>query len=163
MTNRIKRGNLNVAESLINFIENEALPGTNISADRFWDKLEKILDKFFPENIRLLEVRAKMKSQIDDFYKANSGRDIPHDEYINFLKQIDYIVPEGENFKIETENVDPELALKAGPQLVVPVTNARYALNAANARWGSLYDALYGTDAISDEGNAKKKLIHIIQ
>ena len=144
MTNRIKRGNLNVAEILINFIENEALPGTNISADRFWDKLEKILDKFVPENKRLLEVRAKIKSQIDDFYKEKSGRDIPHDEYINFLKKINYIVPQGENFKIETENVDPELALKAGPQLVVPVTNARYALNAANARWGSLYDALYG-------------------
>ena len=85
MTNRIKRGNLNVAETLVNFIENEALPGTNISADRFWDKLEKILNKFVPENKRLLEVRAKMKSQIDDFYKSNSGRDVPHDEYINFL------------------------------------------------------------------------------
>ena len=158
MTNRIKRGNLNVAEILINFIENEALPGTNISADRFWDKLEKILDKFVPENKRLLEVRAKIKSQIDDFYKEKSGRDIPHDEYINFLKKINYIVPQGENFKIETENVDPELALKAGPQLVVPVTNARYALNAANARWGSLYDALYGSNAISEEGNAQKSI-----
>ena len=158
MTNRIKRGNLNVAEILINFIENEALPGTNISADRFWDKLEKILDKFVPENNRLLQVRAEIKSQINDFYKENSGRDIPHDEYINFLKKINYIVPQGENFKIETENVDPELALKAGPQLVVPVTNARYALNAANARWGSLYDALYGTDAISEEGNAQKSV-----
>ena len=158
MTNRIKRGNLNVAEILINFIENEALPGTNISADRFWDKLEKILDKFVPENNRLLQVRAEIKSQINDFYKENSGRDVPHDEYINFLKKINYIVPQGENFKIETENVDPELALKAGPQLVVPVTNARYALNAANARWGSLYDALYGTDAISEEGNAQKSV-----
>ena len=158
MTNRIKRGNLNVAEILINFIENEALPGTNISADRFWDKLEKILNKFVPENKRLLEVRAKIKSQIDDFYRENSGRDIPHDEYINFLKKINYIVPQGENFKIETENVDPELALKAGPQLVVPVTNARYALNAANARWGSLYDALYGSNAISEEGNAQKSI-----
>ena len=93
MTNRIKRGNLNVAETLVNFIEKEALPGTNISADRFWDKLEKILNKFVPENKRLLEVRAKMKSQIDDFYKSNSGRDVPHDEYINFLKKINYIVP----------------------------------------------------------------------
>ena len=158
MTNRIKRGNLNVAEILVNFIEKEALPGTNITADRFWDKLEKTLDKFVPENKRLLEVRAKMKSQIDDFYKEKSGRDIPHDEYINFLKKINYIVPQGENFKIETENVDPELALKAGPQLVVPVTNARYALNAANARWGSLYDALYGSNAISKEGNAQKSI-----
>jgi malate synthase len=156
MTNRLKRGNLQVSEILVDFIEKEALPGTNISADKFWSKLELILDKFVPENKRLLEVRAKMKSQIDDFYKTNSGRNIPHDEYVSFLKDINYIVPEGDSFKIETENVDPELALKAGPQLVVPVTNARYALNAANARWGSLYDALYGTDAISEDGNAKK-------
>ncbi len=156
MTNRLKRGDLQVSEILVDFIEKEALPGTNISADKFWSKLELILDKFVPENKRLLEVRAKMKGQIDDFYKTNSGRNIPHDEYVSFLKDINYIVPEGDSFKIETENVDPELALKAGPQLVVPVTNARYALNAANARWGSLYDALYGTDAISEDGNAKK-------
>ena len=156
MTNRLKRGDLQVSEILVDFIEKEALPDTNISADKFWSKLELILDKFVPENKRLLEVRAKMKGQIDDFYKTNSGRNIPHDEYVSFLKDINYIVPEGDSFKIETENVDPELALKAGPQLVVPVTNARYALNAANARWGSLYDALYGTDAISEDGNAKK-------
>src|SRR6056300_276338 len=156
MTNRLKRGNLQVSEILVDFIEKEALPDTNISADQFWSKLELILDKFVPENKRLLEVRAKMKSQIDDFYKTNSGRNIPHDEYINFLKEINYIVPQGDDFKIETQNVDPELALKAGPQLVVPVTNARYALNAANARWGSLYDALYGTDAISEDGDTKK-------
>ena len=156
MTNRLKRGNLQVSEILVDFIEKEALPDTNIGADQFWSKLELILDKFVPENKRLLEVRAKMKSQIDDFYKTNSGRNIPHDEYVSFLRDINYIVPEGDSFKIETENVDPELAIKAGPQLVVPVTNARYALNAANARWGSLYDALYGTDAISENGNAKK-------
>ena len=156
MTNRLKRGNLQVSEILVDFIEKEALPDTNISADQFWSKLELILDKFVPENKRLLEVRAKMKSQIDDFYKTNSGRNIPHDEYVSFLRDINYIVPEGDSFKIETENVDPELAIKAGPQLVVPVTNARYALNAANARWGSLYDALYGTDAISEDGDAKK-------
>tara|TARA_B100001093_G_scaffold24139_1_gene21330 strand:- start:808 stop:2973 length:2166 start_codon:yes stop_codon:yes gene_type:complete len=158
MTNRLKRGNLQVSEILVDFIEKEALPDTNISADKFWSKLELILDKFVPENNRLLEVRAKMKSQIDDFYKTNSVRNIPHDEYVSFLKGINYIVPEGDSFKIETKNVDPELALKAGPQLVVPVTNARYALNAANARWGSLYDALYGTDAISEDGNAKKSV-----
>ncbi|MDA9914839.1 malate synthase G [Alphaproteobacteria bacterium] len=156
MTNRLKRGNLQVSEILVDFIEKEALPDTNISADQFWSKLELILDKFVPENKRLLEVRAKMKSQIDDFYKTNSGRNIPHDEYVSFLRDINYIVPEGDSFKIETENVDPELAIKAGPQLVVPVTNSRYALNAANARWGSLYDALYGTDAISEDGDAKK-------
>ena len=156
MTNRLKRGNLQVSEILVDFIEKDALPDTNISADTFWSNLELILDKFVPENKKLLEIRAKMKSQIDDFYKVNSGRDIPHDEYVNFLKDINYIVPQGDDFKVETENVDPELALKAGPQLVVPVTNARYALNAANARWGSLYDALYGTDAISEDDNAEK-------
>ena len=156
MANRLKRGNLQVSEILVDFIEKEALPDTNISVDTFWRNLELILDKFVPENKKLLEIRAKMKTQIDDFYKVNSGRDIPHDEYVNFLKDINYIVPQGDDFKIETENVDPELALKAGPQLVVPVTNARYALNAANARWGSLYDALYGTDAISEDDNAGK-------
>ena len=156
MANRLKRGNLQVSEILVDFIEKDALPDTNISADTFWSNLELILDKFVPENKKLLEIRAKMKSQIDDFYKVNSGRDIPHDEYVNFLKDINYIVPQGDDFKVETENVDPELALKAGPQLVVPVTNARYALNAANARWGSLYDALYGTDAISEDDNAEK-------
>ncbi|MDC3089221.1 malate synthase G, partial [Alphaproteobacteria bacterium] len=96
------------------------------------------------------------KNQIDSFYLENTGKTINQDQYINFLRKINYIVPVGNNFTIETQNVDPELALKAGPQLVVPVTNARYALNAANARWGSLYDALYGTDAISEEGNAQK-------
>ena len=97
-----------------------------------------------------------MKNNIDEFYKKNSGKIINQDEYISFLKKINYIVPVGSDFKIETQNVDPELAVKAGPQLVVPVTNARYALNAANARWGSLYDALYGTDAISEKDNATK-------
>ena len=97
-----------------------------------------------------------MKNKIDSFYLENTGKTINQDQYINFLRKINYIVPVGNNFTIETQNVDPELALKAGPQLVVPVTNARYALNAANARWGSLYDALYGTDAISEEGNAQK-------
>jgi len=156
MTIRLKRGTLQVSEILADFIEKEALPGTNISSEIFWDGLQDILDKFVPENNKLLQIRNLMKRQIDDFYKKNSGKEVSHDEYINFLKEINYIVPQGDDFKIETHNVDPELALKAGPQLVVPVTNARYALNAANARWGSLYDALYGTDAISEEGNAQK-------
>ena len=156
MTIRLKRGTLQVSEILADFIEKEALPGTNISSEIFWDGLQDILDKFVPENNKLLQIRNEMKRQIDGFYKKNSGKEVSHDEYINFLKEINYIVPQGDDFKIETHNVDPELALKAGPQLVVPVTNARYALNAANARWGSLYDALYGTDAISEEGNAQK-------
>ena len=143
MTIRLKRGTLQVSEILANFIEKEALPGTNISSEIFWDGLQDILDKFVPENNKLLQIRNEMKRQIDGFYKKNSGKEVSHDEYINFLKEINYIVPQGDDFKIETQNVDSELALKAGPQLVVPVTNARYALNAANARWGSLYDALY--------------------
>ena len=156
MTKRLNRSNLQISETLVNFIENEALPNTNVSAERFWNKLELILNQFVPLNQKLLETRSKMKNQIDSFYLENTGKTINQDQYINFLRKINYIVPVGNNFTIETQNVDPELALKAGPQLVVPVTNARYALNAANARWGSLYDALYGTDAISEEGNAQK-------
>ena len=156
MTKRLNRSNLQISETLVNFIENEALPNTNVSAERFWNKLELILNQFVPLNQKLLETRSIMKNQIDSFYLENTGKTINQDQYINFLRKINYIVPVGNNFTIETSNVDPELALKAGPQLVVPVTNARYALNAANARWGSLYDALYGTDAISEEGNAQK-------
>ena len=156
MTKRLNRSNLQISETLVNFIENEALPNTNVSAERFWNKLELILNQFTPLNQNLLKTRSEMKNQIDSFYLENTGKTINQDQYINFLRKINYIVPVGNNFTIETQNVDPELALKAGPQLVVPVTNARYALNAANARWGSLYDALYGTDAISEEGNAQK-------
>ena len=156
MAKRLNRSNLQVSETLVNFIENDALPNTNVSAERFWNKLELILDHFAPLNKKLLETRSEIKKQIDSFYKDNSGKTIDQNLYINFLKKINYIVPVGNDFTIETQNVDPELAQKAGPQLVVPVTNARYALNAANARWGSLYDALYGTDAISEDGNAKK-------
>ena len=156
MTKRLNRSNLRISETLVNFIENEALPNTNVSAERFWNKLELILNQFVPLNQKLLETRSIMKNQIDSFYLENTGKTINQDQYINFLRKINYIVPVGNNFTIETQNVDPELALNAGPQLVVPVTNARYALNAANARWGSLYDALYGTDAISEEGNAQK-------
>lgn len=156
MTIRLKRGNLQVSEILANFIENEALTDTNISPEMFWEKLESILNQFVPRNKELLQIRSEMKNKIDRFYLENSSKAIDHEEYTNFLKKIEYIVPEGENFQINTKNVDDELAHKAGPQLVVPVTNARYALNAANARWGSLYDALYGTDAISESGNAER-------
>ena len=156
MTKRLNRSNLQISETLVNFIENEALPNTNVSAERFWNRLELILNQFVPLNQKLLETRSIMKNQIDSFYLENTSKTINQDQYINFLRKINYIVPVGNNFTIETQNVDPELALNAGPQLVVPVTNARYALNAANARWGSLYDALYGTDAISEEGNAQK-------
>ena len=156
MTKRLNRNNLQVSENLVYFIENDALPNTNVSSEIFWKKFELILNHFAPINKKLLETRSIMKQEIDSFYHENSGKTINQEQYVSFLKKINYIVPVGNNFTIETQNVDPELALKAGPQLVVPVTNARYALNAANARWGSLYDALYGTDAISEEENAKK-------
>ena len=156
MSKRLNRSNLQVSEVLVHFIENEALAKTDINAEIFWNKFEKILDKFAPQNKDLLKTRDIMKSSIDQFYKENTGKKINPDDYINFLKKINYIVPVGNDFKVNTQNVDPELSIKAGPQLVVPVTNARYALNAANARWGSLYDALYGTDAVSEENNAEK-------
>ena len=156
MSKRLSRGNLQVSEVLVHFIENEALPETGINKQEFWESFEKILNEFAPKNKTLLETRVEFKNKIDDFYKVNLGKKVDIEDYIKFLKQINYIVPTGEDFKINTQNVDPELSNQAGPQLVVPVTNARYALNAANARWGSLYDALYGTDAISDDNGAKK-------
>ena len=156
MSNRLNRSNLQVSEVLVKFIENEALPNTGVNSDVFWSKLEAILDKFVPQNKLLLQKRTSFKNKIDNFYKTNKGKKIIPNDYINFLKEINYIVPEGIDFQINTQNVDPELSLNAGPQLVVPVMNARYALNAANARWGSMYDALYGTDVITEENGAEK-------
>ena len=156
MSNRLNRSNLQVSEALVKFIENEALPNTGVNSEVFWSELEAILDKFVPQNKALLQKRTSFKNKIDDFYKTNKGKKIIPDDYIKFLKDINYIVPVGSDFQINTQNVDPELSLNAGPQLVVPVMNARYALNAANARWGSMYDALYGTDVISEENGAEK-------
>jgi malate synthase len=156
MSNRLNRSNLQVSEALVKFIENEALPNTGVNSEVFWSKLEAILDKFVPQNKLLLQKRTSFKNKIDNFYKTNKGKKIIPNDYINFLKEINYIVPEGIDFQINTQNVDPELSLNAGPQLVVPVMNARYALNAANARWGSMYDALYGTDIITEEKGAEK-------
>ena len=156
MSNRLNRSNLQVSEALVKFIENEALPNTGVNSEVFWSELEAILDKFVPQNKALLQKRTSFKNKIDDFYKTNKGKKIIPDDYIKFLKDINYIVPVGSDFQINTKNVDPELSLNAGPQLVVPVMNARYALNAANARWGSMYDALYGTDIITEENGAEK-------
>ena len=156
MSNRLNRSNLQVSEALVKFIENEALPNTGVNSEVFWSELEAILDKFVPQNKALLQKRKSFKNKIDDFYKTNKGKKIIPDDYIKFLKDINYIVPVGSDFQINTKNVDPELSLNAGPQLVVPVMNARYALNAANARWGSMYDALYGTDIITEEKGAEK-------
>ena len=152
----ISVGKLAVAADLYEFVNQELLSGLSISADDFWAGFDKAAHELAPKNASLLAKREDLQTQIDNYHKAhlNAGFDNAH--YQAFLKEIGYLVPEGPAFSIETSHVDPEIATIAGPQLVVPVMNARYALNAANARWGSLYDALYGTDAISDEDGAEK-------
>ncbi len=147
---RVTRSGLDVDRRLALFLEDEALPGTGIRADAFWDAFADLIRDLGPTNRDLLDTRAALQAQLDTWYSARAGK--PHDpaEYKAFLLEIGYLVPEGPDFLIETENTDPEFASIPGPQLVVPVMNARYALNAANARWGSLYDALYGTDALGD-------------
>jgi len=145
----IDKNGLKISLVLFDFINNEALPGTNIKSDDFWNKFEKVVHELSPINKNLLKKREIIQKKIDEWHKNNKGQDLDKKKYLTFLKSISYITDEKENFKIETSNVDEEIASLAGPQLVVPVDNARYALNAANARWGSLYDALYGTDVIS--------------
>jgi len=154
--NYITKGSLSVAEELSSFLSTEVLPGLEISEDHFWSSLEKIIQEFSPRNKELLDIRESMQSQIDAWHLANPGGEKNLDVYKDFLKDIGYLLPEGEDFKITTENVDPEISSIAGPQLVVPVMNARFALNAANARWGSLYDALYGTDMIPEDDGASR-------
>ena len=144
-------GALQVAAELREFIEKEALPGTGIEPDRLWSALDAILHDLAPRNRELLKKRDDLQAKIDAWYGDHRSRPIDLEEYKTFLREIGYLLPEGEDFQASTANVDPEIATVAGPQLVVPVMNARYALNAANARWGSLYDALYGTDAIPDD------------
>lgn len=147
-------GNLKIDEVLYAFLVNEALPDTNIDPERFFGALHHLLAKFSPTNRRLLAKREDLQSQIDAWHLENPGQ---HGEvaYTRFLQEIGYLVPQGPRFEIETNNVDDEIAITPAPQLVVPILNARYALNAANARWGSLYDALYGTDVISDAEGAE--------
>ena len=145
----IDKNGLKISLVLFDFINNEALPGTNIKSDDFWNKFEKVVHELSPINQNLLKKREIIQKKIDEWHKNNKSQDLDKKKYLTFLKSISYITEEKENFKIETSNVDEEIASLAGPQLVVPVDNARYALNAANARWGSLYDALYGTDVIS--------------
>ena len=148
MKKRVLRYNLSVERSLVDFIENLALPGTGISEDNFWHGLSSLVEQLTPENRALLIKRDELQSKIDSWHKARRNMPHDHEAYKNYLKEIGYLVEEKENFSVKTENVDPEISTIAGPQLVVPSTNARYALNAANARWGSLYDCLYGTDAM---------------
>ncbi|MCS6891185.1 MAG: malate synthase G, partial [Rhodovarius sp.] len=142
---------LTVAEELARFMAEEALPGTGIGPDRFWAQYAAIVKEMAPRNAALLAVRDALQAKIDAWHRTFPERPINAESYTRFLREIGYLLPEGEDFTIETEGVDPEIAAIAGPQLVVPLSNARYALNAANARWGSLYDALYGTDAIPGE------------
>jgi len=139
----------------VDFIENTALPDTGVSQNNFWLGLSSLIKEMTPENRKLLRVREELQDKIDKWHVARIGQPHDHVAYKSYLKEIGYLVDEGENFLIETENVDPEISSVAGPQLVVPSTNARYALNAANARWGSLYDSLYGTDAMGAFDQAK--------
>ncbi|MCF6124533.1 malate synthase G [Mesorhizobium sp. M7A.F.Ca.CA.001.07.2.1] len=155
MTDRIEIAGLRIARELHEFVAREALPGTGVEADAFWNGFSAIIHDLAPKNRALLAKRDAIQEQIDGWYREH-GAPVDMEAYKGFLKEIGYLVPEGPAFSVSTDNVDPEIADVAGPQLVVPVMNARYALNAANARWGSLYDALYGTDAIPETDGAEK-------
>ncbi|MDR7653858.1 malate synthase G [Acinetobacter junii] len=153
MTVRIQKGKLAIAKELYDFIENEALPGSGLDSETYWKNFEQVVVDLSPKKKALLAKREELQAKIDEWHRNNK---FELNAYKAFLTEIGYLVPEVEDFKVTTENVDEEIALLAGPQLVVPVRNARYCLNAANARWGSLYDALYGTDVISEENGAEK-------
>ena len=146
----ILKKNIKINDNLYNFINNEVLKDINIEEDKFWNGFSDIVDIYYPKNIYLLKKRQDLQNKINKWHKENKSKNIELEEYKNFLKDIDYIVEEGPNFKITTSNIDEEISTICGPQLVVPITNARFAINAVNARWGSLYDALYGTDAIGE-------------
>ncbi len=153
MSDYIEKSGLKVDRLLVDFVEKEAIPGTAATAVQFWSGLAGLVRDFAPKNRELLAIRDRIQTQIDDWHKANGPVGADPAKYQSFLKEIGYLVAEPADFTIETSGLDPEISSICGPQLVVPVSNARYALNAANARWGSLYDALYGTDAISREGD----------
>ena len=160
---------LKISSTLFEFINDEVIPSTNIKIEDFWSKFSKIVHELAPINKSLVQKREDIQKKIDDWHKSNKGKEANKIEYINFLKSIGYLIDEQDDFKIETADVDQEISSIAGPQLVVPVDNARYALNAANARWGSLYNALYGTDVISGSVNTSwdreraKKVISFVK
>ena len=154
--NYIAKGSLSVSTKLDEFLTSEVLPDLNITSDHFWQSLEAIVQEFGPRNRELLGLRETIQQKIDDWHLSNKGQTHDFESYKSFLKEIGYLIEDKGEFTIETQNVDPEIATIAGPQLVVPVMNARFALNAANARWGSLYDALYGTDMISEDDGATR-------
>ena len=156
MADRIKAGALQVDQELYDFINKEALPGTSVTPEAFWSGLDRLIHDLAPRNRELLAKREQLQTRINSWYQENREQPIDLAEYTNVLREVGYLVPEGDDFTVRTANVDPEIATIAGPQLVVPVTNARFALNAANARWGSLYDALYGTDAIPEDDGAER-------
>jgi len=154
---RVSVGNLKVAKVLHDFVVQEVIPGTGIEPASFWRALDRIVHEFAPRNRALLARRDELQAQIDGWYRERRGQSFDAAAHKAFLAEIGYLVPQGQDFKVDTANVDDEIAAIAGPQLVVPVSNARYALNAANARWGSLYDALYGSDAIPRDPQAPAK------
>ena len=156
MSTYVNKGNLKVSKSLDTLINEKVCDSIEVTPEIFWNAFEEILNEFTPKNKALLEKREILQKQIDEWHISKKGTDFDKEAYKDFLKKIGYLLEEGDDFSIETENVDPEISKIAGPQLVVPVMNARFALNAANARWGSLYDALYGTDVIPEENGAEK-------
>ncbi len=163
-----EKNGLKINKKLFEFVNNEIIPGTNIKSEEFWASFEKVVHELAPINKNLIQKRENIQKKIDEWHKKNKGKELNKKEYLEFLKSISYIIEEKDKFNIETADVDDEIATIAGPQLVVPVDNARYALNAANARWGSLYDALYGTDAIPgdrgkdfDEQRAKTVIAYV--
>ncbi|MEH6382337.1 MAG: malate synthase G, partial [Dietzia cercidiphylli] len=155
MSERITVGDVQVDEVLYDFVNTQAIPGTGVDPDAFWAGVSEIFTDLAPRNRELLAVRDDLQSRIDSWHHENPAPIDPA-TYRAFLQEIGYLVPEPDSVQVSTQNVDDEIATVAGPQLVVPIMNARFAINAANGRWGSLYDALYGTDAIPESGGAEQ-------